>query len=193
MRYSTLGRALLIALGMGHGVAAIADIYVWRDPESGQKKFSNIPPAWYREEQRVTGPRVVVMRGSEVVDDTAWPLAQRRRPIAQLPSIAPTPEAKARRGDTEAAFSQPGLSEPYRKALIQYEMMSATKLRAASEEEASQCFAKYRNHVLDPQGAYIVEAGFYAKGDDRFVAVDVSLKNRAGGAERAYFVCTARN
>lgn len=45
---------------------AQADVYTWRDPQTGRKRMSNIPPRWVLE--NAVGPRVEVIRGNTVID-----------------------------------------------------------------------------------------------------------------------------
>ena len=53
-----------------------AEIYAWR--EGASLKLSNDAPGWYRLDGPVRGPRVVVMQGKQVVDDTGLPLEERQ-------------------------------------------------------------------------------------------------------------------
>jgi len=52
-------------------------MYAWKDPNSGQSKFSNIAPPWYHRGEQVSGPRVIQTLGGKVVDDTALPYERR--------------------------------------------------------------------------------------------------------------------
>jgi hypothetical protein len=61
-----LTAALLLAAS-----PALAQVYSWKDPTTGQSKFSNIPPPWYSRSNIVRGPRVVATIGDRVIDDTA--------------------------------------------------------------------------------------------------------------------------
>jgi hypothetical protein len=55
-----------------------AQVYTWRDPQSGATRISNVAPAWYRHYAEVApGPRVVVTLGRTVIDDTGLPLEKR--------------------------------------------------------------------------------------------------------------------
>lgn len=69
--------ALLAALAF-HCQAAVAEVYSWREPLTGDKRFSNVAPAWYTIYDAVRGPRVVVTRNGKLIDDTALPLERRR-------------------------------------------------------------------------------------------------------------------
>ena len=70
-------RALLLALLLVLSFPSQAQVYTWREGTS--MKYSSVPPAWYRIDGPVRGPRVVVTQGKRVVDDTALPMEQRWR------------------------------------------------------------------------------------------------------------------
>jgi hypothetical protein len=56
-----------------------AQMYSWKDPASGQTRFSNIAPPWYSRGEIVSGPRVIATIGDRVIDDTALAYEQRLR------------------------------------------------------------------------------------------------------------------
>jgi hypothetical protein len=56
---------------------ALAQVYSWKDPASGQSRFSNIAPPWYNRGESVSGPRVIATLGDRVIDDTALAYEQR--------------------------------------------------------------------------------------------------------------------
>ncbi len=56
---------------------ACAQVYSWKDPDSGQSKLSNIAPPWYSRGEIVSGPRVIQTLDGRVVDDTALPYEDR--------------------------------------------------------------------------------------------------------------------
>ena len=58
---------------------ALAQVYAWKDPASGQNRLSNIAPPWYSRGESVSGPRVVATRGDRLIDDTALAYEQRLR------------------------------------------------------------------------------------------------------------------
>lgn len=64
---------------------ALADIYIWRDGD--RTYMSEKPPPWYRADERVQGPRVILMRRDRVLDDTALPMDERwrMRPAEHVP------------------------------------------------------------------------------------------------------------
>ena len=72
----TLGIALTAAFLL-FSYPAHAQMYSWKDPNTGQSKFSNIPPPWYSRGESVSGPRVTMTLGGKVVDDTALPYQDR--------------------------------------------------------------------------------------------------------------------
>jgi hypothetical protein len=69
MKYSLL--FLLLPL------PALADVYIWK--EGDRTQMSAKPPPWYRADERVDGPRVTVMKGRRVMDDTDLPMQERWR------------------------------------------------------------------------------------------------------------------
>lgn len=70
----SLAAALVLA-----SAPALAQVYSWKDPATGQSKFSNIAPPWYSRGDTVSGPRVVATVGERVIDDTALPYEDRLR------------------------------------------------------------------------------------------------------------------
>lgn len=50
---------------------AVAQMYSWKDPATGQSRFSSIAPPWYKRSEGVSGPRVIATLGEKVIDDTA--------------------------------------------------------------------------------------------------------------------------
>lgn len=58
---------------------ALADVFVWKDPQTGRTRMSNIAPPWLREP--VPGrrnPKVEVVRDNKVIDpSTAFATPQR--------------------------------------------------------------------------------------------------------------------
>lgn len=56
---------------------ALAEIYAWK--EGGTTRLSSAPPPWYRADERVHGPRVVVTQEKRIVDDTHLPMVERWR------------------------------------------------------------------------------------------------------------------
>jgi hypothetical protein len=69
-----------------------AQMYSWR--EGASQKIANDPPAWYRVDRPVRGPRVVVTQGKRVIDDTG--LAMEKR-LHMRPSLKPQSPAPVRR------------------------------------------------------------------------------------------------
>jgi hypothetical protein len=73
----TQARVVLPVLTIFFSPVASAEVYTWREPQSGVQRVSNVAPGWYRPYARVIGPRVVVTLDRAVIDDTAWPLVER--------------------------------------------------------------------------------------------------------------------
>ena len=57
--------------------SAFAQVYSWK--EGNSTRISNEPPAWYRVEAAASGPRVLVTRGTQILDDTGLSMEERRR------------------------------------------------------------------------------------------------------------------
>jgi hypothetical protein len=74
VKISCIGLAAALALATA---PAIAQVYTWREPATGQSKFSNLPPPWYSRGETVRGPRVIATIGDRVIDDTSLPYEQR--------------------------------------------------------------------------------------------------------------------
>ena len=68
--------------------AAFGQVYSWK--EAGVTRISNAPPAWYSTYEPVKGPRVRVMMGNRLIDDTGLPMEKR---LALRPK-PPKPAAK---------------------------------------------------------------------------------------------------
>ena len=57
--------------------ASLAQVYSWKDPETGTTKISNLAPPWYTVRAEVSGPRTVAIVGGKLIDDTALPYDKR--------------------------------------------------------------------------------------------------------------------
>jgi hypothetical protein len=68
-RCSGARRAALFALlACLAGAPAVAQVYSWRDPHTGQLRISTVPPPWLRERGTTpTGPRVHVFKDGKIV------------------------------------------------------------------------------------------------------------------------------
>jgi hypothetical protein len=76
--------AVLVAL------PAQADLYRWRDPQTGSIKFSNAPPPWYGDPVREIGsPPVEVVPDLSPRARTVAPAAETKGPVAK--PAAPSP------------------------------------------------------------------------------------------------------
>lgn len=56
---------------------ASAQVYCWNDAQTGAKRLSNIPPAWYKSPDTRTTPRVQVFDNGRLIDDTGLSPEQR--------------------------------------------------------------------------------------------------------------------
>ena len=72
-----MARAAVPVLRVFFSHVASAEVYTWREPDTGIHRVSNLAPGWYRPYAEVHGPRVLVTLSGRVIDDTAWPLAER--------------------------------------------------------------------------------------------------------------------
>jgi len=92
--------------------AAVADMYIWKDPQTGGTRMSNIPPPWLRDGSG--GPQVEVVRENKVIDVTTSltkpqppaELSARQRALARLPEqdkpvVAPEPPKSAKPDDED--------------------------------------------------------------------------------------------
>jgi len=96
-------RTLFIGL-FAAAVPAQAQVFQWKDPESGTTRFSNTPPSWYRIPQPDSRPpRVQVFYYGALIDDTSLPFETRQAmrsqsPIGRsLPPLVPPGSLHARR------------------------------------------------------------------------------------------------
>ena len=81
-----LAGATLLAGVLG-ATSASADVFVWKDPQTGRTRMSNIAPPWLREP--VPGrrmPKVEVVRDNKVIDPSV---------AFATPQRAPEPPANA--------------------------------------------------------------------------------------------------
>lgn len=89
---NTIRFGLAAALALA-AATAIAQVYSWRDPPTGQSRISNVPPRWYSRGEQVRGPRVVATIGDKVIDDTSLPYEQRLqlfgKPKDKAPNFGP--------------------------------------------------------------------------------------------------------
>jgi hypothetical protein len=59
------------------GSLAHAQVYTWKDANTGASKISSVPPPWYSRNEKASGPRVIVTLGGKVIDDTGLPVEDR--------------------------------------------------------------------------------------------------------------------
>lgn len=126
----TLGLALAAAALLTGG-AAHAQMYSWKDPDSGRSKLSNIPPPWYNRGASASGPRVITTRGGKVIDDTALPYRDRlalagnsrdqieSSPLQKTPQTGPPQDrgAPSARPDAQVAGRPPADTAPTRNGV----------------------------------------------------------------------------
>jgi signal transduction histidine kinase len=124
---------LIVAAAVALPVAA--QMYMWKDPETGQTKMSNVKPPWYGSNQPgVRGPRTQVFLNGNLVDDTEGQAnpEQRARVNARLEEAA--------RQQAEAARLQQQRMEQARQQTQRADLarqqaeLEAKKKQAASEE-----------------------------------------------------------
>ena len=101
-------RRLLPSLALCAALAApgdwaLADVFMWRDPQTGAKRMSNIPPRWVVE--RTRGPAVQVIRGNTVIDLNS----SLSNP---LPAAEPSARQRAMGEAAAAASSRPKETPP---------------------------------------------------------------------------------
>jgi len=70
-------RLIGVMLLMLASAASLAQVYSWKDPESGATKISNLAPPWYTVRAEVRGPRTLATLGGKLIDDTALPYEKR--------------------------------------------------------------------------------------------------------------------
>lgn len=120
MRIVLLGA--LLAAFLGVACDAGADLYRWRDPQTGSIKYSSYPPPWYGDESRAaSAPKVEVLGGpsdgdakakapdamAEKVAEVIRFMEQRREQLLSRMTVARasagfTPSNPAFRADVEA-------------------------------------------------------------------------------------------
>lgn len=87
---------IAVLLALLAAAPAHADLYRWRDPQTGSIKFSNLPPSWYGDPEREAGAPFV-----EVVPD----LSPRAQSAAAQAAAAPaTPAGPGVLSGLEAQF-----------------------------------------------------------------------------------------
>ena len=89
--------------------SAIAQVYTWKDPETGATKISNLRPAWFRSEQpKLKGPRTLMLLNGKVIDDSGLKSTaeQQARIGQQLARTARLQAEEARLKQVEEAQSE---------------------------------------------------------------------------------------
>ena len=96
--HAALACAVFFAL-MVWGASARADVFTWKDPQTGRTRMSNIPPPWLRDPQpgqRV--PKVQVIRENKVIEPAA---------AFAAPQLPATPSQQQMRAANPAAAATP--------------------------------------------------------------------------------------
>ena len=86
----TMCRGLMLRFVMGVvflccSLPVSAQVYCWLDAQTGAKRLSNIPPAWYKNPDPRTSPRVQVFDNGRLIDDTGLSVDQRAELRADSP------------------------------------------------------------------------------------------------------------
>ncbi len=108
-------KSVLAALALSAAAlppAAMADMYTWKDPQTGRTRMSNIPPPWLRDSS--AGPKVEVIRGNQLITPAVAfskpqppaELSARQRAAAGLPAqdkpaVTPEPTKASRPSDED--------------------------------------------------------------------------------------------
>ena len=104
LRMKTLLKTIITAAVLGMACGASAQVYQWKDPESGVTRFSNTAPSWFRlASSGVRAPRTQAYYYGYLIDDTALSYEERLALRAQsiysrvLPSLLPPSSQQTRR------------------------------------------------------------------------------------------------
>jgi uncharacterized iron-regulated membrane protein len=63
------GLILALLCAVAFTGTAWADVYIWRDPQTGARRMSNAPPPWIRDNTR--GPKVEILRDGKPISAEA--------------------------------------------------------------------------------------------------------------------------
>jgi hypothetical protein len=63
------GLILALLCAVAFTGTAWADVYIWRDPQTGARRMSNVPPPWVRDNTR--GPKVEILRDGKPISAEA--------------------------------------------------------------------------------------------------------------------------
>jgi hypothetical protein len=76
---------VLLAALAGTALDAAAELYRWRDPQTGSIKYSSYPPPWYGDEAReANAPKVEVLSDQPVGDTKAKPPDEMAEKVAEV-------------------------------------------------------------------------------------------------------------
>lgn len=143
---NVLTKTVTLAIGAAMVVPAVAhaDLYRWRDPETGSTRFSNVAPPWHGDGARVSGPAVEVIP------------RPKPNPLAAAPAKASGSSGSAKAAAAPRALPEfDGLRKAVldRLASVPYQATAVAGLR-----EMQAAMAAYRDLVgqmdrADPEGA----------------------------------------
>jgi hypothetical protein len=75
---------VLLAALAGTALDASAELYRWRDPQTGSIKYSSYPPPWYGDETRANAPKVEVLGGPSEGDAKSKPTDEMAEKVADV-------------------------------------------------------------------------------------------------------------
>jgi hypothetical protein len=85
-KMKTLARCIFLAVLFTFASLSVAQVYTWKGPQTGAKRFSNTVPSWFRNSHSDSQtPRVQVFYYSALVDDTGLPYESRLALRSQSP------------------------------------------------------------------------------------------------------------
>lgn len=153
-RAAVLGLVALLAAP----ATALADLYRWRDPQTGSTRFSNLPPPWHGENARGRGPAVDVIPSPKPPKPRVAALEPQNADGREAPSDA---AATANAGSGRAAGATRPLPEfDARHQRLLERLASVTNLpnAQAATTEMQAAMNAYRELIAamdraDPEGA----------------------------------------
>jgi len=142
--------SLLFSLFLAAALAtspAFAQIYQWKDPETGSTKLTNLRPPWYRNDQQ-SGPRTQLILHGQLIDDTAVPATQEH-----LDQVHASLDAVTQKQSAEARTAQQQAIQAQGQALAQDQQQATQAAQAAADQakrdaEAAK-WAAYKKHAVE--------------------------------------------
>lgn len=134
-------RMFALAALLGAAGSVSAQMYVWKDPETGTTKMSNLRPEWFRN-PAMRGPHTQLLLNGRLVDDTRFPLN-----LDQSMLVAKKLEEAARQAD-EADLKQQQETE---KAGLKAGSERPVESRAQKQQEAPGSEKNEKEAVLEAQ------------------------------------------